>query len=184
MTAKLKQLEHEIEQSMIPFDADNLIKRLCTIPGISHKVAQTIIAELSINMSRFPKANHATSWAGLVLGQNASAGHNRSARTNKGDTYLKTALVEAAHAVGKSKNNYLAAQFGCLSSNRGKKRASVAVTRPIVIIAFHIITQGTTYMDLGANYFDARKQDYLQKQLVKRLENLGLKVTVEPAPAA
>lgn len=184
LNAKLDQLEQEIEQRMTPFDKDDLIERLCTIPGIGHKVAHIIIAELGTDMSRFPNANHAASWAGLAPGKNESAGRNRSSKTNKGNPYLKTALVEAAHAAGKSKNNYLAAQFKRLSSRRGKKRASVAVAHSILIIAFHIIARGTVYVDLGANYFDERKQDYLQKQLIKRLENLGLKVTVEPKVAA
>jgi len=169
---------------MLPFNAGNLVDRLWTIPGVSEKVAQVIIAELETDMTRFPTANHATSWAGLAPGKNESAGRNRSSKTNKGNSYLKTALVEAAHAAGKSKNNYLAAQFKRLSARRGKKRASVAVARSILIIVFHIIQRGTVYVDLGSNYFDERKQEYLQKQLVKRLENLGLKVTLEPATAA
>lgn len=184
LTAKVEQLEKEIEQRIIPFDEDNLVERLCTIPGVSQQVAPIILAELGREMSRFPDANHAASWAGLAPGKNESAGRNRSSKTNPGNAYLKTALVEAAQAAGKSKNNYLAAQFKRLSSRRGKKRASVAVARSILIIAFHIIARGTVYVDLDANYFDERKQDYLQKQLVKRLENLGLKVTIEPILAA
>jgi len=184
LNAKLECLEQEITRRMLPFNAGNLVDRLWTIPGVSEKVAQVIIAELETDMTRFPTANHATSWAGLAPGKNESAGRNRSSKTNKGNSYLKTALVEAAHAAGKSKNNYLAAQFKRLSARRGKKRASVAVARSILIIVFHIIQRGTVYVDLGSNYFDERKQEYLQKQLVKRLENLGLKVTLEPATAA
>jgi transposase len=141
---------------------------------------QVIVAELGVDMSRFPNARHAASWAGLVPGKNESAGRNRSSRTNKANRYLKTALVQAAHAAGRSKDNYLSAQYRRLASRRGKKRAAVAVAHSILVIVYHIIKRGTQYVDLGGNYFDKRKQESIQKQLVRRLEKLGLKVTVEP----
>jgi len=131
-------------------------------------------------MSRFQSAGHAASWAGLVPGKNESAGRNHSSRTNKANRYLKAGLVQAAHAVGRSKKSYLSAQFGRLASRRGKKRAAVAVAHSILVIAYHIIKNGTEYVDLGTNYFDERKQEAVQKQLIRRLEKLGLKVTVEP----
>lgn len=180
LNAKLERLETEIDQLMSPFDQDDLLLRLDSIPGVNKKTAQIIIAELGIDMQRFPSAKHAASWAGLVPGKNESAGRNRSNKTNKANRYLKAALVEAAHAAGKSKNNYLASQFRRLAARRGKKRAAVAVAHSILVIAYHIIKRGTTYVDLGSNYFDERKHDELQKQLVRRLEKLGLKVTVQP----
>lgn len=180
LNAKLEQLEAEIERVMRPFDQNNLVERLDTIPGVDKKVAQVIIAELGTDMSRFPNAKHAASWAGLVPGKNESAGRNRSARTNKANRYLKTSLVQAAHAVGRSKDNYLSAQYRRLATRRGKKRATIAVAHSILVIAYHIINRGTEYIDLGGNYFDQRKQETVQKQLIRRLEKLGLKVTVEP----
>jgi transposase len=180
LNAKLDRLEEEIDRLVRPFDQDNLIERLDTIPGVDKKTAQVIIAELGTDMSRFHSAGHAASWAGLVPGRNESAGRNRSSRTNKANRYLKAGLVQAAHAVGLSKKNYLSAQFGRLSSRRGKKRAAVAVAHSILVIAYHIIKNGTEYVDLGDNYFDERKQDAIQKQLIRRLEKLGLKVLVEP----
>jgi len=179
LNAKLEQLEAEIERLMRPFDQNNLVERLDTIPGVDKKTAQVIIAELGIDMSRFPNAKHAASWAGLVPGKNESAGRNRSARTNKANRYLKSALVQAAHAAGRSKDNYLSAQYRRLAARRGKKRAAVAVAHSILVIAYHIIKRGTEYVDLGGNYFDQRKQETVQKQLIRRLEKLGLKVTVE-----
>lgn len=180
LNAKLEQLEAEIERVIRPFDQNNLVERLDTIPGVDQKTAQVIIAELGIDMSRFPNAKHAASWAGLVPGKNESAGRNRSARTNKANRYLKTSLVQAAHAVGRSKDNYLSAQYRRLATRRGKKRATIAVAHSILVIAYHIINRGTEYIDLGGNYFDQRKQETVQKQLIRRLEKLGLKVTVEP----
>jgi transposase len=183
LNAKLQRLEAEIDDLMRPFDQNNLVTRLDTIPGVDRKVAQIIIAELGTDMSRFPNAKHTASWAGLAPGKNESAGRNRSSRTSKANRYLKTALVQAAHAAGRSKDNYLAAQFRRLASRRGKKRAAVAVAHSILVIAYHIINEGTEYVDLGANYFDERKQETVQKQLIRRLEKLGLRVTVEPVAA-
>lgn len=180
LNAKLTQLEAEIDHLMRPFDEHDLEARLDTIPGVDQKTAQVIIAELGIDMSRFPSAKHAASWAGLTPGKHESAGRNTSSRTAKANRYLKTALVQAAHAAGRSKNNYLATQFRRLAARRGKKRAAVAVAHSILVIAYHIINNGTEYVDLGANYFDQRKQETVQKQLIRRLEKLGLKVTVEP----
>lgn len=184
LNAKLERLEQEIEQGMRPFDEDDLIARLDTIPGVDQKTAHVIIAELGTDMSRFESAGHAAAWAGLVPGKNESAGRNRSAKTSKANPYLKTALVQAANAAGHTKDNYLAARYRRLAARRGKKRAKVALAHTILIIAYHIIQRGTEYVDLGANYFDERRQDIVQKQLVKRLENLGLKVTIEPHSAA
>jgi transposase len=183
LNAKLERLAVEIDKLVLPFDEDDLVARLDTIPGVDLKTAQVIMAELGTDMSRFKNADHAASWAGLVPGKNESAGHNQSSRTSKANPYLKAALVQAAHAAGRSKDNYLAAQFRRIASRRGVKKAAVAVAHSILIIAYHIIQRGTAYIDLGANYFDERKPEFIQKQLVRRLEKLGLKVTVEPLNA-
>jgi transposase len=180
LNAKLTQLEAEIDRLMRPFDEHDRIARLDTIPGVDQKTAQVIIAELGIDMSRFPSAKHAASWAGLTPGKHESAGRNTASHPAKANRYLKTALVQAAHAAGRSKDNYLATQFRRLAARRGKKRAAVAVAHSILVIAYHIIINGTEYVDLGANYFDQGKQETVQKQLIRRLEKLGLKVTVEP----
>jgi len=166
LNALLEEIEQEIDQHLRPFDEDDLAVRLDTIPGVDRKTAQVIIAELGIDMHRFPTPGHAAAWAGLVPGKNESAGRNRSARTNKANPYLKAALVQAAHAAGRSKDNYLAAQYRRLSARRGKKRAAVAVAHSILVIAYHLITRGTEYVDLGATYFDQRKKDTVQQQLV------------------
>jgi len=184
LNAKLTRLEEEIDRLVAPFDENNLIERIDVVTGIDKKTAQVVVAELGIDMSRFQNADHATSWAGLAPGKNESAGRNYSARTNKANRYLKTALVEAAHAAGRSQDNYLSTQYRRLAARRGKKRAAVAVARTMLVIIYHMIDRGAEYQELGGNYFDERKQETVQKQLIRRLEKLGLKVTVEPLPAA
>lgn len=184
LNVKLTALEEEIAKLLPPFDQDDLLARLQTIPGVGPQVAQTIVAEIGTDMSRFISANHLASWAGLVPGKNESAGRNRSSKTNKANRYLKSMLVQAAQAVGHKHDTHLAAQFHRLAARRGKKRAAVAVAHSILVIAYHIIRRGTAYIDLGANYFDERKADAVQHQLVKRLERLGFKVTLESQAAA
>jgi transposase len=182
LNALLDEVEQEVDRLIAPFAEDDLLARLATIPGVDRKTAQVVIAELGVEMSRFPTAAHAASWAGLVPGKHESAGRNYSAKTNKANRYLRAALVEAAHAAGRSKNTYLAAQYRRLAARRGKKRAAVAVAHSLIIIIYHIIQRGTVYVDLGSTYFDQRQKDTVQHRLVQRLQNLGYKVSLEPLP--
>jgi transposase len=184
LNAKIERLNEEIERQVVPFDEDDLIARLDAIPGLDQRVIQGIIAELGVDMRRFPTAAHAVSWAGLAPGKNERAGRNRSARTTKGNKHLKALLVQAAHTVARSKDNYLGAQFRRLAARRGKKRAAVAVARSSLVIVYHMIQDGTEYVDLGGDYFDKRHQDYLERRLIKRPEQLGHKVTLEPRAVA
>jgi transposase len=184
LNAKIQRLEEEIAKLLPPFDEADLLARLDTIPGVDQYTAQVIVAELGTDMSRFATAGHAASWAGLTPGKNESAGRNRSAKTNKANRYLKAALVEAGQAAGRSRDNHLAAQFRRLAARRGKKRAAVAVAHSILVIAYHIIRDGTSYVDLGANYYDKHNAEMIQQRLIKRLEALGLTVTVEPLTVA
>lgn len=184
LNSKIENLNEEIERLIVPFDQEEQLRRLDGIPGVGRDVAQVILAELGADMSRFPSAAHAASWAGLAPGKNESAGKNRSGKITPGNRHLKSALVQAAHAVSRTKNNYLAAQFRRLAARRGKKRAAVAVAHSILVIAYHILQDGTEYRELGGDYFDKRNKEQLQRSLVKRLEGLGLQVTLQPAALA
>ncbi len=183
LASKIEHLNEEIERLMVPFEQEEQLRRLDGIPGVGRDVAQVILAELGADMSRFPSSAHAASWAGLAPGKNESAGKNRSGKIPPGNRHLKSALVQAAHAVSRTKGNYLAAQFRRLAARRGKKRAAVAVAHSILVIAYHILRDGTEYRELGGDYFDKRNQEQLQRSLVKRLEGLGLKVVLEPTAA-
>src|SRR5262249_4232733 len=152
LNVKLERLNEAIEASILPFDQHNELSRLDGIPGVGLQVAQGILAELGTNMDRFPSAAHAVSWAGLAPGRNETAGHNHSARTLKGNRHLKALLVQAAHTVARSNDNYLGALFRRLATRRGKKRAAVAVARSILVIAYHMLRDGTHYVDLGVDY--------------------------------
>lgn len=181
---KISQLSGEIDRLLLPFDPTKAIERLDGIPGVNQTIAQVIVAELGLEMSRFPTAAHAASWAGLAPGRHESAGRNRSSRIRQGNKHLKAALVQAAHAAGKRKDHYLGAQYRRLASRRGKQRAAIAVAHSILVIVYHMLQRGTEYVELGGDYFDKRTQQQTQQRLVKRLEQLGYKVTLEPTVAA
>lgn len=184
LNTKIEMLNEEIDRIMGPFDQEDEVARLDGIPGVGKEVAQVIIAELGVDMSRFASAGHAASWAGLAPGKHESAGRNRSAKTPPGNKYLKSALVQAAHAVSHTRDNYLAAQFRRIARRRGQKRAAIAVAHSILVIAYHMLRNRTEYRDLGSDYFDQRNLARLQHTLVKRLEGLGFNVTLEPSAAA
>jgi len=177
-------LNDEIDRLLASFDTIGALERLDTNPGVNRVVAEVILAELGTDMSRFPTPSHAASWAGLAPGKHESAGKNRSGKSPPGNKHLKAALVQAAHTVGRSKGHYLAAQYRRLAARRGKKRAAVAVAHSILVIAYHIIERGTVYTDLGGDYFDRRNEHHTQRRLVKRLEQLGYRVILEPTETA
>ncbi len=164
LNAKIERLNEEIERQIASFDKDDLIARLDAVPGLDRQAIQGIIAELGIDMNRFPTAAHAVSWAGLAPGKNGKAGRNRSARTTKGNKHLKALLVQAAHTAARSKDDYLGAQFRRLAARRGKKRAAGVVARSILVIGYHIIRDGTEHVDLGGDYFDKRNQAQTERR--------------------
>lgn len=157
---------------------------LSTIPGIGQRAAEGILAEIGLDMSRFPSANHLSSWAGMSPGNHQSAGKRLSGKTSKGSPWLRLLLVEAAHAAAHTKNTYLSAQYRRLAARRGKKKAMIAVGHSILVIIYHILDQQVGYEELGGNYFDERDRQATEKQLVRRLEKLGYQVSLQPAEQA
>ena len=184
LNGKIGELDAEIDHLMSPFDQDDLVERLDAITGVGKQTIEVAIAEMGTDMGRFPTHRHLASWTGVAPGKNESAGRNRSARTPKGNKYLRAALVEAAHAAGRSKGTYLGEQYRRLARRRGKKRAAVAVAHSILVIMYHMIQDGTEYMERGSTYFDNLHPQRTQKWLVKRLEQLGYQVNLEPLVAA
>jgi len=171
----------EIDARMEP--VAEAVERLDTIPGVGKRTAETLVAEMGTDMSRFPSAGHLASWAGVCPGNDESAGKRRSGRTRKGNPWLRTALVEAAQATARTKNTYLAAQYRRLTARRGRKKAVVAVAHTILVTAYHLLRRGDTYRDLGGGHFDERDRRGVERRLVARLERLGYSVALSPAVA-
>jgi transposase len=178
--ATIATLTTRIDELLDPSEA--AVTLLVTIPGVARRSAQVILAEIGTDMSRFPSAGHLASWAGMCPGNNESAGKHRPGRTRHGSKWLRKALVEAGQAAGRSKNTYLAAQYAQIRSRRGSQRAAVAVGHSILVIAWHLLSTGEPYNDLGADYFDKHRNNTArQRRLVAQLEAMGHTVTLQPA---
>ncbi len=178
----ITQLSAEIDRVIGPFE--QLVRLLMTIPGVGRRIAEIIIAEIGADMGRFPSEQHLASWAGMCPGTGESAGKHKSGRTRQGSKWLRKALVEAAHAASRT-DTYLAAQFARLRGRRGPKKAAVAVGHSILVIAWHLLSRGQPYSDLGADYFIARQsKEAYRNKLVRQLERMGYQVALEPASAA
>lgn len=178
-----EQIMKEVAESADPF-VPEAVKLLQTIPGIGLRVAEVIISEIGVDMKRFPTDAHLASWAGVCPGTNESAGKRRSGQTTKGSPYLRAAITQAAWAASHTKNTYLAAQYHRLIKRMGKNKALVAVAHSLLVIVYHVLAQRADYRELGGDYFDRQHQQTQQQRLVKRLEAMGLKVTVEALPEA
>src|SRR6266705_196015 len=168
----------------VPLSSQQAIALLDSIPGVNQRIAEIFLAEVGTDMQRFPTAGHLASWVGICPGNHQSAGKQIRGTTRKGDRWLRQALIEAAQGAMRTKDTYLSAQGRRLSHRRGKKRAVVAVAHTILIIAYHILQRQQPYQDLGSNYFDERERSAVERQSVRRLEQLGFKVTLETAGEA
>ncbi len=178
----IERVDAEIERRLqAEIDA---IERLDTIPGVNRRTAEIIIAEMGTDMRRFPSAHHLASWAGMCLGNDESAGKQRSGKTRKGSPWLRQALVEAAQGAVHTRDCYLSAQYHRIAARRGKQRALIAVAHSILVIAYHLLARQEVYHELGGNYFDERDRQRVERRLVHRLEQLGYAVALQPQPSA
>jgi transposase len=175
----IDQLSREIADRLRP--VQDKLERLDAIRGVGPRIAEVVVAEIGTDLARFPTASHLASWAGLCPGNNESAGKRRSGKTGKGDVWLRAALLEAAQAASCSKDTYLASQYHRLAGRRGKKKAVIAVAHSILRIIYHLLTHDCGYVDLGSHYLDNRERQQIERRLVRRLEDFGYTVKLEPA---
>jgi transposase len=178
---EIADLSQEIEARMRPFDP--AIAQLDAIWGLGRRSAETILAEIGTDMSRFPSEKHISSWARICPGQDESAGKRRSGWTGKGNRWVKSALVEAAWSAVRNKNTYYAALYQRLGQRRGKKRAIVAVAHSLLVTIYFMLRDGTVFQDLGVNYFNQRDREHITRRSVRRLESLGYHVTLTESAA-
>jgi len=180
LSAAITRLDTRVEAMMAPFRAAREL--ITTVPGIQQRTAEIILAEIGVDMTRFATPGHLASWAGLCPGNNESAGKHRSTHTRSGDPWLQSALVEAAWAAVRTKNCYLAVRFWRIAKRRGQQRALVAIAHTILIIVWHMLTEGTVYTEIGTDYLARNDNpDRRRRHLVNQLEHLGYTVALSPA---
>lgn len=177
---EIEKLENKIEAKMKPFKKE--IDLLDTIPGVGRNVAAVILAELGPDMSVFPTAAHAASWAGVSPGNNESAGKKKRSKTSNGHKWIRGALLEASWSAQKTRT-YLGAKFWSLVRQTGKKKAAVAIAHKILVISYHILATGQPYREIGYDYLDSRRNVNREKQSVRNLEKLGYKVILVKSEA-
>ncbi|MCA1698911.1 MAG: IS110 family transposase, partial [Actinobacteria bacterium] len=178
--ADIDAISERIEAKIAPFGKE--VELLDSIPGIGRIAAQVIIAEIGVDMARFPTPQHLASWAGVCPGQNESAGKRMSAKTTKGPRWLKTVLVEGAHAVAKSKGTYLSERYRQLARRRGTKKAIVAVAHDNLATVWQLLSTGESYREAGSEVVLSGAEELAKKRAIRQLQSLGYSVTLKSLP--
>ncbi|HXJ79316.1 MAG TPA: IS110 family transposase, partial [Candidatus Methylomirabilis sp.] len=169
----------EIEARLAPFAT--ALAQLDTIHGVATRTAEVLIAELGVDMTRFPSDRPLASWAGLCPGNHESAGKHKSGKTRKGNRWLRMALIEAANGAIRTTESALAARYRRVMRHRGHKKAVVAVAHAILRVAYHVLLDHHPYRDLGLDYYDRRHAQRVTRRAIQTLERQGYRVVLEPA---
>lgn len=172
------ELEERIGEALEPFRS--VVRRLCTIPGVSEDAAAVIIAETGGDMSVFPSADHLVSWSGLSPGMNESAGKKKSARTKR-QRWLKTMMTQCAWAGARKRDSYFKARYHRIRSRRGQTKAVVAVAATMLRTIYHMLANGTDFQEPGTDFYDHLQQQRAARSLARRLEKLGYTVELRKA---
>lgn len=178
----IEALTARIEEAMAPFRTARDF--LATIPGVSLRGAEVIIAETGADMTVFETPARLASWAGVCPGSNESAGRIKSAHILPGNKYLKAALGTAAMSAARSKNTYLAAKYRRITARRGPMKALVALEHSILNAVWHMLADGECYADPGPAHYANIDPVKARNNAISKLNSLGYNVTITPATAA
>ena len=171
MTRRIEDMDKLIKDYLNEYEA--AIAALDEIPGIGRISAETILAEIGLDMSRFPTASHLCSWAGVAPGNHESAGKRKSGKTTHGNKALKAMLAQCAKAAQKVKGSFFSAQYQRIAARRGNNRATVAVAHSMLIAIYHMLKTGSLYRELGSEYYNQFNQEKKIQSYLKKLSALG-----------
>jgi transposase len=175
---EISRLDSEVDKRIRPINES--IERLDGIDGLGRRSVEEIIAEIGVDMSRFPNADHLASWAKLCPGNNESAGKRKSGSTGHGNPWLRAILVQVAWSAARTKRTYLSALYHRLAGRKGSKRAIIAVAHAILVIIYSMLRNHTTYRDFGQDYFDQINHQSVLDRAMRRIQRLGYNVILEP----
>lgn len=175
LTKQIKKLDSQIQKRLVPYEKE--FKMIQTVTGIKEISAASVIAEIGVDMSRFPGEANISSWAGVSPGNNESAGKKKSSKTRRGNNNLKATLTEAAWAAARTKDSALGAVYNNIVKRRGKKRALVAVAHQMLIEIYRVLKNGEPYQDMGAEVIDKRRSRNREQKMVRELKKCGYEVT-------
>jgi transposase len=183
LDAIIETFDARIDEVMSPLQHD-AVKKLDEVPGFDQRTGQNVIAEIGMDMGRFPSGHHLASWAGICPGNNESAGKRKSGRTRKANRWLKTALTQAAWGASRTQRSYFRVQHHRLTKRRGVKRATIAVAHSLLLTVYSLMSSLDPYTDLGANHFENLNSPEKQaEKMIQKLKRLGYTVEVK-RPAA
>src|SRR4051794_3740136 len=181
ISADVATVQDRIDGQIAPFAP--AVARLDEIPGVGPTAAQAILAEVGIEMTRFPTPAHLTSWARFAPGVSESAGRKKgNAGTGHGNRYLARALGEAAIGAART-DTFLGARYRRIARRRGKNRAIVAIGRSILVIVWALLSDADArFIDLGPDYYASRTNPERKvRHHIRELQELGYTVTLNPA---
>lgn len=176
----IQKVDEAVHELLAPYQRQ--LALLCEIPGVDWVTAATIIAEIGVDMRVFANERALSAWAGMAPGNHESAGKQKHGRSRRGNVHLRTALIQAAICASRTKGTYLKDKFHRLKARRGAMRAAVAVGHKILIAAYHMLSTGQPYAELGEGYLDALDKHRTAHHLMQRLAALGYRVTVDEPP--
>lgn len=177
------RIGEEVATCADPF-VPQAVELLESIPGVGQRTAQTIVAEIGVDMSRFPSAKHLASWAGVCPGNHESAGKQKSGQPTKGNKSVRTILVEAAWAATHAKGTFLQAKYQRLVKRMPRQKALGAIAHRLLVISYHLLSRRVPYAELGTAPLDEQQVARQRRRLVEQLVGLGVQVTIEEGTVA
>jgi len=175
LVEEIKEFDEEIQRRLVPYQKE--FEDIQSVTGIKGVSAASTIAEIGVDMSRFPDEAHISSWAGVCPGNNESAGKKKSGKTRRGNNYLKATLTESAWAASRTKDTAFSAMYRNIAGRRGKKRALVAVGHQILIEVYRVLKTGGRYQDAGTEAVTKRRLKNREQRMVRELKRCGYNVS-------